>query len=125
MLQSYKMANALLKHDAQRPDAAWTEASSMLFRNNAGIAGRFFDIPVGRLAPGCSADVIVLDYLPPTRLSEANIDGHLLFGASGRCVSTTVVRGRVLMEKGRLTDIDEAEVFAKAREASFGVWDRF
>jgi putative selenium metabolism protein SsnA len=125
MLQSYKMANALLKHNAKRTDTAFGEVSAMLFRNNALIANRYFDTPVGKLAPGYSADVIVSDYAPPTELSGSNADGHLLFGASGRSVTATVARGRVLMEDRKLTDIDEDEVFAKAREASIGVWERF
>jgi putative selenium metabolism protein SsnA len=125
MPQSLKMANALLKHDACRPDVAFAEVTGMLFRNNASIAGRYFRLPVGCLAPGYSADVIVCDYLPPTELTDANIDGHILYGASGRCVATTVARGRVLMEDRRLADIDEAEVFAKAAQASKKVWERF
>ncbi|MDR0654152.1 MAG: putative aminohydrolase SsnA [Synergistaceae bacterium] len=125
MPQSLKMANALLKHNARRPDAAFGEVTAMLFENNARIAERYFRLPLGRLAPGYSADAIVLDYLPPTDLSGANINGHILFGASGRCVTSTVVRGRVLMENRQLTETDEAEVFAKAAEASKKVWERF
>jgi putative selenium metabolism protein SsnA len=125
MLQSFKMANAILKHDSKRPDAAWAEVPAMLFSNNAQIAGRYFSVPIGRLAPGCSADVIVLSYLPPTELDGENINGHLLFGASGRSVTATVARGRVLMEDGKLTELDEAEIYAKAREHAKKVWERF
>jgi hypothetical protein len=44
---------------------------------------------------------------------------------SGRCVTSTVARGRILMENRQLTEIDEAEVFAKAAESSKKVWERF
>lgn len=125
MLQSYKMANALQKHANGHPNAAWTEIPGMLFENNIAIAGRYFETPMGRLAPGYSADVIVSDYDPPTDLDASNINGHLLFGTSGRSITTTVARGRVLMEGRKLLDIDEAEVFAKAREHSKKVWERF
>jgi cytosine/adenosine deaminase-related metal-dependent hydrolase len=125
MPQSLKMANALLKHNARRPDAAFMEVTAMLFENNARIAGRYFKTPVGRLAPGYSADAVVLDYSPPTELSDANINGHILFGASGRCVTSTVARGQILMENRQLTQIDEAEIFAKAVQASKKVWERF
>ncbi|MDR1019551.1 MAG: putative aminohydrolase SsnA [Synergistaceae bacterium] len=125
MPQSLKMANALLKHNARRPDAAFAEVTGMLFRNNAGIAERYFRLPLGRIAPGYSADVIVCDYLPPTELTGVNIDGHILYGTGGRCVTTTVARGRVLMEDRRLAEADEAETFAKAADASKKVWERF
>lgn len=125
MVQSFKMANALHKHAAVHPNAAWGEIPAMLFENNAAIAGRYFRAPVGRLAPGYSADVIVSDYVPPTPLSDKNINGHLLFGTNGRSVKTTVIRGKVLMLDRRLIDLDKEEIFAKARECARGVWERF
>lgn len=124
MLQSFKIANALQKHANAHPNVAWAEIPTMLFENNLRIAGRYFDTPVGRLAPGYSADVIVSDYLSPTELTDANINGHLLFGASGRSVTTTVARGKVLMENRRLTGIDEDDTVAKAREHARKVWAR-
>ena len=125
MLQSYKIANALQKHHNKHPNVAWAEIPAMLFENNRTIASRYFDVPVGRLVPGCSADVIVSDYDPPTALSGDNINGHLLFGASGRSVVTTIARGKVLMENRKLTEIDETEIVAKARECSKKVWENF
>ncbi len=124
MLQSYKMANALQKHGNQHPNVAWGEIPTMLFQNNAEIAGRFFKTPLGRLAPGYSADVIVSDYVPPTDLSDSNINGHLLFGAAGRSVVTTVARGKVLMQNRELKGIDEKATIAKARELSAKTWKR-
>lgn len=125
MLQSYKMANALQKHANGHPNVAWGEIPQMLFENNARIAERYFGVPLGRLAPGCSADVIVSDYVPPTPLTDANVNGHLLFGASGRSVVTTVARGRVLMENRVLLGIDERAVAARARELAVKTWERF
>lgn len=125
MLQSYKMANALQKHANGHPNVAWGEIPRMLFENNARIAERYFGVPLGRLAPGCSADVIVSDYVPPTPLTDANVNGHLLFGASGRSVVTTVARGKVLMENRVLLGIDERAVAARARELAVKTWERF
>lgn len=125
MLQSYKMANALQKHANGHPNVAWGEIPQMLFENNARIAERYFGVPLGRLSPGYSADVVVSDYAPPTPLSDVNINGHLLFGTSGRSVVTTVARGKVLMENRVLQGIDEKAVAAKARELAVKTWERF
>jgi cytosine/adenosine deaminase-related metal-dependent hydrolase len=122
MLQSYKMANALQKHHNGHPNVAWGEIPTMLFENNAKICARHFKTPVGKLAAGCSGDVVVSDYIPPTPLSAENIDGHLLFGAAGRGVVTTVASGKVLMQDRRLTELDEKALFAKAREVGSKVW---
>ncbi|MDR1873501.1 MAG: putative aminohydrolase SsnA [Synergistaceae bacterium] len=124
MLQSWKFANALQKHAQKHPNVAWSEIPTMLFDNNSKIAGRYFRTPTGRLLPGYSADVTVLDYRPPTELTEANINGHLLFGASGRAVTTTAAQGRVLMENRVMSDIDEDALLAKARERSKKVWEK-
>ena len=125
MLQSYKMANALQKHHNQHPNVAWSEIPTMLFENNIAIAARCFKTPVGRLEAGYSGDVIISDYLPPTKLDDSNINGHLLFGAEGRSVVTTVSSGKVLMEDRKILGLDEREIYAKARELSAKVWERF
>ncbi len=125
MFESLKVANMLQKHQTGRPDAGWTEAPAMLFRENAAIASECFGRPVGKLTPGALADVIVVDYDPPTPLRGANIASHILFGVSGRSVVTTIIGGRIVMEDRKLLEIDEQEVMAKARVSAEKLWQRF
>lgn len=125
MFESYKVANILHKHHNASPSVAWGEAPAMLFQNNPAIAAEYFPRPLGRLAAGCYADVIVVDYQPPTELSAGNTDGHILFGMSGRSVVTTVINGKVVMENRRLVGLDEQEINAKARQLSCKLWERF
>ncbi len=124
MLQSYKIGNALCKHSKAQPNVGWCELPSMLFDKNAAIAERCFPVKLGKIASGCAADIVVLDYMPPTALSEKNINGHLLFGASGRSVVTTVANGKVLMKDRKLTTLNTEEIYAKAREHAAAVWKR-
>ena len=72
-----------------------------------------------------SGDVIISYYLFLTYLYDSNINGHRLFGAGGRSVVTTVSSGKVLMEDRKIIGLDEREIYAKARELSAKVWDRF
>ena len=65
-----------------------------------------------------------MDYMPPTEMNEKNINGHLLFGASGRNVVTTIANGKVLMKDRKLIELDRNQIFAKARESSREVWKR-
>jgi putative selenium metabolism protein SsnA len=124
MIQSYRMGNALCKHASKDPRAGWQEIPAMLFDNNARIAGRCFPVGIGRIKEGCAADVIIMDYIPPSPLTAANVNGHLLFGSSGRNVVTTIANGKVLMKDRKLTDLDRERIFAKARECALEVWKR-
>lgn len=122
MLESYKVANVLHKHHLCDANAAWGEVPKMLFENNAAIANRYFKTPLGVLKEGAAGDVIVVDYNPPTQLDAFNINGHILFGMTGRDVVTTVANGRVLMKDREIKVIDVEEAMAKCREESAKLW---
>ena len=77
-----------------------------------------------QLKPGAAADVIVMDYKPFTPFSDANIDGHMLFGMTGRQCQTTMINGRILMKDRVLTEIDEEAVNAHILESSKRLWGR-
>jgi putative selenium metabolism protein SsnA len=124
LFESFKVANCLHKHAHMHPSVAWGEIPQMVFENNRKIAAKYFENPVGILAPGAYADIIVVDYNPPTPLGPENINGHLLFGVSGRSVETTIVNGRIVMENRKLLTIDEQEICAKSRELASKVWER-
>lgn len=122
MIESYKVANVLHKHHLCDANAAWGEVPKMLFENNAAIANRYFKTPLGVLKEGAAGDVIVVDYIPPTQLDASNINGHILFGMTGRDVVTTVANGRVLMKDREIKVIDVEEAMAKCREESAKLW---
>lgn len=122
MTESFKVANVLHKHHLCDANAAWGEVPKMLFENNAAIAGRYFKAPLGVLKEGAAADVIVVDYDPPTKLDESNINGHILFGMTGRDVVTTVGNGKILMKDRRIQCVDAEEIMAKCREESAKLW---
>ena len=122
MTESYKAANVLHKHHLCDTNAAWGEVPKMLFENNAVIANRYFKAPLGILKEGAAADIIVLDYDPPTRLDAGNLNGHILFGMTGRDVVATIGNGKVLMEDREVKVADTHEVMAKCREESAKLW---
>ena len=122
MLESLKAALAIQRHNACMPNVGWGEATGMLFRNNPVIGEKYFGVPMGKLAPGAAADVIVMDYKPFTPFSDANIDGHMLFGMTGRQCQTTVINGRILMLDRQLIGIDEEAENAHILETSRKLW---
>lgn len=124
MLESYKAANLIHKHNLCDPIVAWTEAPDLLFGNNPKIAGRYFKTQVGVLKPGAAADVIVTDYDPLTPMDKTNVNGHILFGMTGRHVTATVCAGRVLMKDRRVLVCDEAEIWSGCRNQAADFWRR-
>ncbi len=122
MLESAKAALCAQRQNACLPNVGWQEVTDMLFRNNAKIGARYFPDELGVLKPGAAADVIVMDYKPFTPFSDANIDGHILFGMTGRQCRTTIAAGKVLMKDGALVGIDEEAENAHILEAAKTLW---
>lgn len=116
MTESFKVANVLHKHHLCDANAAWGEVPQMLFEGNAKIANRYFKKQLGVLKEGAAADVIVTDYIPLTPMDASNINGHILFGMTGRSVVTTVCNGKVLMKDRELVGLDEEKILYEVRE---------
>jgi cytosine/adenosine deaminase-related metal-dependent hydrolase len=96
----------------------------MAYDNNARLASRFFPRPLGELAAGAFADIILLDYRSPTPLTPGNLPWHLIFGVDGAHITHTIAGGKVLMRDRQLTTLDEEAIMARARERAAAVWKR-
>ena len=113
-----------LSHD--NPSVGFVEALSTLPFNNAKIANRFWDVPLGELKEGAAADIALIDYYPPTPFSADNFLGHLCFGIAQSSVDTTIASGNVLMEGKKLKlDLDEEEIASRSSELAAALWERF
>ena len=125
MFESMKAANLLQKHCAGDPRVAWAEPPQMLFLENARIATECFGRPVGKFMPGAHADIILVNYDPPTPMNAANLSGHIHFGFTGGAVETVFIGGQMVMDSRQLLGVDEQEVMAKCRAAAAEMWKRF
>ena len=98
----------------------------MAVTNNAALAGVFWpDAPLGEIAPGACADLILVDYHPFTELTAGNLPWHILFGFEASAVTATMVAGKWLMRDRKLLTLDEEAIAARARELSAAVWERY
>ncbi|NJN80859.1 MAG: putative aminohydrolase SsnA [Caldilineaceae bacterium] len=126
MFAEMKVADLLQK--AMHSDPRYLGADKvveMATGNNRRLAARLFHRPVGVIAPGAYADLILLDYHPTTPLTAANLPWHILFGVGGGHVHSTLVQGRVLMRNRELLTLDEGEIAARSRLAAAATWERF
>lgn len=106
------------------PTVAFVEACEILLKNNRNICNRLFREPRGALAPGQIADLIIPEYVPFTPLNAGTFYGHLLFGLSFTRTRTTIARGRVIVDEGRLPHLDEEAIRARCAERAANIWSR-
>ena len=125
MFDEMKAAYLAHKHNQRNPQAMpGGDVWQMAYDNNAALARVFFPKPIGELSAGAFADIIFLDYAPPTPMNTGNLPWHVLFGVDGAHITHTIASGKVLMKDRQLTTLDEAAIMAKARELAVGVWKR-
>jgi len=124
MLSQMRAAYLLHRLATRDPRVAFVEAPKLLLENNPQIAERQFGIRLGEITEGHPADLAILDYQPPTVLSEANFLGHLIFGLVDATVDTTVCRGKILMQGKKILSMDEERIAARSRELAPQMWQR-
>lgn len=99
--------------------------TEMAIYNNAALAKTFFPVEVGVLKPGAAADLMFVDYDPPTPMTDGNLPWHILFGFRDSMVTTTIVAGKMLMKDRELLTLDEKEIAATSRELAAKTWKRY
>lgn len=94
----------------------------MLLKNNPLIASRIFGQEIGHLVEGAVADLTVFEYDPRTPVTRKNISGHLLFGGLG-CPKHVITGGRMSVRDGKLTGVDEEELYQSSRIEAERLWN--
>lgn len=125
LMPEIRSAALIHKHHLGNPAAGWQEIREIALRNNPRIYERMSGQKPGRIEKGAPADIILLDYFPPTPLTASNIWGHILFGIADAVVDTTIINGKIVMKDKKLLNIDELEIAARSREAAAKVWNNF
>lgn len=125
MIESMRTAAALHSHSTRVPGDGVAGFADTLLRRNAELASEVFGRKIGVLEPGAAADLIVLDYHPPTPLTAGNLPWHVQFGIHAAQVRTVIVDGEVAMHDRRIRGLDEHELAAEAQRVALATWDRF
>ncbi len=125
MLEELRSALWIRKLTDRTPSGGFMEVVDCLVRANPIIAKRLWGQVIGVLEEGAVADAVLFDYLPHTPLADDNALGHLVFGLSQSRVDTTIAQGRVLMQQGRMTCLDEDGLRLEARRLATALWQRF
>ncbi|HEY3291217.1 MAG TPA: putative aminohydrolase SsnA [Anaerolineae bacterium] len=120
-----KFADLLQRHQSADPRTMGADkVINMAYANNARIASLFWDKPVGTIAIGAHADIILADYQPFTPLLAGNVPWHILFGMDGSEITHTICAGELLMRDRQLVTLDEREISRHAIKVAAQVWER-
>lgn len=92
--------------------------------NGHRLASAAFGQTIGPLREEAVADLVVLDYQPPTPLTSESLSSHLLHGMASQHVESVMVDGMWRLWKRKPLSVDVAELARTSREAAAAVWAR-
>jgi cytosine/adenosine deaminase-related metal-dependent hydrolase len=105
--------------ELESPHMSARQVFMMATENNARLLG--YGKELGRLEPGRSADLVLLDY---EKMSYPFVDpthdpiDTMLYRGLGRHVHTVMVNGRVVVQKGQLLTLDEQAIGDRLKKAA-------
>jgi cytosine/adenosine deaminase-related metal-dependent hydrolase len=73
---------------------------------------------IGSLEAGKRADIVVHTLDRPEMVPSTNMIRNLFYSSRSKSVHTVVIDGRVVLEEGRFTALDERRIYAEVRKAS-------
>jgi putative selenium metabolism protein SsnA len=123
MLDEFAAAFHLQKVRARDPKVGYSEALTALL-NNREIARRVCGWNVGTIETGARADLMLVDYLPPTPLTAENLFGHILFGVARSPVHSLWVNGKPVVKEGHCANVNERAILEKASARAQKLWSR-
>ena len=121
----FKTAFHLQKLRARDPRVGCAEAYAAAFENNRAIVRKIWGWELGRIETGAQADLMLVDYFPPTPIDSSNLFGHLLFGVSNAPVDSLMVAGRWVLRDKHCVNVDERRTAKKATARARALWERF
>lgn len=69
-------------------------------------------------------NLVVLDYDTPTPLNSGNFLGHFLFGIESKHIQHVIAKGKIVVENGKLTAVDEQKILKEARVQAGRLWQK-
>ena len=75
-------------------------------------------LPVGAIGPGMKADLVALDLTDLSLLPLQTLDSQVVHSMQSTAIARVMVGGRVVVERGRLTTIEHAEIQARVAAAT-------
>ncbi|ATW25841.1 amidohydrolase family protein [Candidatus Formimonas warabiya] len=116
------MRGAFLIHKAYRQDPQVMPAKDV-YRMATSLGAEVLGYQdLGKLEPGCLADMITIKMDTPTPINEHNVYDQLVLFRNPSDVVDVMVNGNLVMENGKLLTLDEEQAKAEIRESADQFW---
>jgi len=79
---------------------------------------------IGSIQVGKKADLAIVDFRKPHLYPLYNETSHLIYAAKSTDVETVIINGEIVMENGRLTNLNVEKVMDMAEKAKEGLLER-
>jgi len=109
---------ALIYKDARMDTRIMPPETVLEMATLHGAAALGMEREIGSLEPGKRADLVLYDLDVPEWRPLLDPVNNLVYAATGASVRTVVIDGRVVLDEGRITTIDETEVYRKIETLS-------
>ena len=117
MFETMKMA-ALL-HKGVNRDPTLVPATQVLeMATILGARALSWEKDIGSIEPGKKADLVIIDFKKPHYHPMHNETSHLVYVAKSGDVDTSIIDGRIVMERRQLTTLDAQRIVRTAEKAS-------
>jgi cytosine/adenosine deaminase-related metal-dependent hydrolase len=116
MLRATYLAAGLFK-DARRDATMIPAETAFEMATLNGAKALLMQDEIGSLEAGKKADLVLFDRHRPEWVPLHNVANSLVYSADGKSVHTVLVDGRIVVAAGRMTLVDEEEVYQKAQKA--------
>jgi 5-methylthioadenosine/S-adenosylhomocysteine deaminase len=110
--------SALLYKAIEKDPTAIPAREALRLATRGGAKAVGLDHLVGSIEPGKRADLVLVDLDRPHLSPIYNVVSHLVYAAHRNDVTTVVVNGVVVVEKGHTTLVEEREAMADVREVA-------
>jgi len=95
-----------------------------IIENTFELASNHLKVNFGKIKAGYAADLIMVEYDPPTPINEKNFWDHLFFGITEARVNSLYVSGKPLMVDNVIKVFDENEVRKTSRRVAESLWKK-
>jgi 5-methylthioadenosine/S-adenosylhomocysteine deaminase len=114
MMEEMRLA-ALLHKGSRMDPTAITATEALAMATREGAKAVFLD-DVGVVAKGMKADLIMLDLHRPHLTPQHNLVAHLVYATQPSDITMVMVDGKILLENGQLTTLDEEKIIFQAEQ---------